>query len=288
MGLRSAVLCLLPCVFLTLSAVGQAPSSEVERARTVLRDGFDSGDFTVRVQVIQAVGLVGQTEALRTRLEGLLQDPNVSVRVAAVNAIADLKFTASLPALRKCLQEDTTPEVTFAAAKALYGMHDPAGESWLADVYDGTERAKSNVLHSQMRKFVGNFHSIESAGEFLVTSGVGYVPVPGVGAGLSAAMGLLNDPALTPRAVSLILLARDKSARVDAFLRSGLSDKDWTVRAAAAQMIAFTARSGMREELVPLFDDKTEKVRFRAAGAYLHLALASKAAQTARSQTESK
>ncbi len=100
--------------------------------------------------------------------------------------------------------------------------------------------------------------------------------MPGVGAGFSAAMGLLNDPELTPRAVSLILLARVKSARVDALLRSGLSDKDWTVRASAAQMIAFTARSGMREELVPLFTDKTEKVRFRAAGAYLHLAMAIK------------
>jgi HEAT repeat protein len=273
MRLRLFVPCLPLCVFLTLSAFGQAPSGEVDRARAVLGDGFDSGDFTVRVQVIQAVGLVGQTEALRTRLEGLLQDPNVSVRVAAVNAIADLKFTASLPALRKCLEEDTTPEVTFAAAKALYGMHDPAGANWLTDVYNGTERAKSNVLHSQMRKFVGNFHSFESAGEFLVTSGIGYVPVPGVGAGMSAAMGLLSDPALTPRAVSLILLARDKNSSADALLQSGLSDKDWTVRAAAAQMIAFTARSGMREELVPLFEDKTEKVRFRAAGAYLHLAL---------------
>jgi tRNA-2-methylthio-N6-dimethylallyladenosine synthase len=45
------------------------------------------------------------------------------------------------------------------------------------------------------------------------------------------------------------------------------------VRFTTSQMIAFTARSGMREELVPLFDDKTEKVRFRPAGAYLHLAL---------------
>ncbi len=264
------------CVLLTGSLFGQAPAAEVERARNVLRDGFDSGDFTVRVQVIQAVGLVGQTEALRTRLEGLLQDGNVNVRVAAVNAIADLKFTASIPALKKCLQDDTTPEVTFAAAKALYNMHDPAGENWLVDVYNGEEKAKSPMLRAQMRKFVGNFHSIESAGTFIVTSGIGYVPVPGVGAGFSAAMGLLNDPDLTPRAVSLIMLAREKNAKADGLLREGLTDKDWTVRAAAAQMIAFTARSGMREALVPLFDDKTEKVRFRAAGAYLHLALISK------------
>ncbi len=51
---------LFPCFFLAFSALGQAPSGEIERARAVLQDGFNSGDFTVRVQVIQAVGLVGQ------------------------------------------------------------------------------------------------------------------------------------------------------------------------------------------------------------------------------------
>ncbi len=63
--------------------------------------------------------------------------------------------------------------MTFAAAKALYAMHDPAGENWLVDVYNGEEKAKSPLLRAQMRKFMGNFHSFESAGTFLVTSGSG-------------------------------------------------------------------------------------------------------------------
>jgi hypothetical protein len=33
------------------------------------------------------------------------------------------------------------------------------------------------------------------------------------------------------------------------------------------------AKSDLRESLVPLFEDKKVKVRFRAAGAYLHLYL---------------
>jgi HEAT repeat protein len=273
MRVRVAVSCLLPCVVLTFSLFGETPSARVDRARAVLRDGFEAGDFTVRIQAIQAAGLVGPSEMLRTELEKFLADGNVGVRVAAVKTIGDLKLSASLPALRKCLTDDKTPEVRFAAAKALFGMHDKAGMTWLIEVYDGKEKGQSNALQSQTRKFMGNFHSLESAGTFVVTSGIGYVPVPGVGEGFSAVTGLLSDPELTPRAASLILLSRDKDEQVDGLLREALSDKDWSVRASATQMIAYTARTNLREQLVPLFEDKSVKVKFRAAGAYLHLAL---------------
>lgn len=45
------------------------------------------------------------------------------------------------------------------------------------------------------------------------------------------------------------------------------------MRASAAQMITQSARVELRDDLVPLFSDKNWKVRFRAAGAFLHLAL---------------
>jgi hypothetical protein len=122
---------------------------------------------------------------------------------------------------------------------------------------------------------MGNFHSPQSTGLFIVSQGIGFVPVPGMGAGFAAVTGLINDPEFSPKASTLMLLAKDKSAETDALLREGLGDKDWSVRAAAAQMIAFTARRRMKDDLVPLFSDKSDKVRFRAAGAYLHLAVPS-------------
>jgi HEAT repeat protein len=255
-----------------LSARAQAPD-HIEEARNVLREGAESGEPRVRIQAIQATGLIGPNTILITRLEQFLSDGNVDVRVAAVNALADLKSRSSIPRLENTLKNDTAPEVTFAAAKALYALDDPGGRAWLLDVYNGTEKATSDALHTQSRKIFNNFHSFESAGSFIVTQGIGYVPVPGVGAGFSAVTGLLSDPDLSPRAVALMLLSREKHPEIDILLKQALSDKDWSVRAASAQMIAYTARTGFREDLVPLLSDKNEKVRFRAAGAYLHLAI---------------
>jgi HEAT repeat protein len=56
-------------------------------------------------------------------------------------------------------------------------------------------------------------------------------------------------------------------------LEEGLRDKAWSVRAAAIQMVAHTGRVELINLLPPLFNDKKEKVQFRTAGAYLHLAL---------------
>jgi HEAT repeat protein len=259
-------------VCICVSALGEvAPPAEVESAHRILQDGLESKDWTVRILAIQASGLIGSNEPLRKQLEAFVSDEEVDVRIAAIKTLADLKATESIPVIENRMTEDKTPEVKFAAAKALYVLNDPKGRRWLVDVYDDKEKASSDMLHSQTRKFMGNFHSLESASMFIMSEGIGYVPVPGVGAGFSAITGLINDPDLSPRAAALMLLAKDKNAETDTLLKKGLGDKDWSVRASAAQMIAFTARAGMQEELVPLFTDKSEKVRFRAAGAYLHM-----------------
>src|SRR5215472_1842331 len=135
-------------VFFAISVSGQTPAA-ADQARTVLREGADSKDPTVRVQAIQATGLIGMNNEVRAKLESFLTDGNVDVRIAAVKALADHKSAASIPALEKVLKEDKTPEVQFAAAKALYGLEDPQGRAWLIDVYNGSQKATSSMLNSQ-------------------------------------------------------------------------------------------------------------------------------------------
>lgn len=263
-----AVSLLLVCAYMG----PQTPSSEMDSARGVLRKAAASKDATVRVQAIEAIGLIGGSNEVRIQLEGFLDDKDVEVRIAAVKALSDHKFNASAPALERVLKTDKVPEVQFVAAKALYTFRDSQGKTWLIDVCDKNKKATSNLIAGQSRKFFSNFHSVESTGGFLVTEGVGYVPVPGVGAGFSAIASLISDPNLSPRAMALMMVGRDNGSQVDNLLREALKDSDWSVRATAVQMIAFTGRSEMREGMVPLFHDKKEKVRFRAAGAYLRLA----------------
>jgi HEAT repeat protein len=120
---------------------------------------------------------------------------------------------------------------------------------------------------------MNNFHSMDSAGMFVISTGIGYVPVPGVGEGFSALMGLVSDSDLSPRAMTLLLLAREKTDWTTDLLKDALQDSDWPVRASAVQLIAYGARSELRSNLVPLFTDKDQRVRFRAASAFLHLTL---------------
>jgi HEAT repeat protein len=254
-------------------ARGAAVTANAERARAILKQGVEAKDPDVRVQAVVAASMVGRNEGVLKRLEVMLQDKDVQVRTAAIRTLAGFELPESKGALEKTLKEDQVPEVRFAAAKALYALHDPAGEKALMDIYDGKISPNSSLLKKRTRSFIREFHSVESGAMFIVSQGIGYVPVPGVGEGFTAMTDLLADPDLSARATVLLLLGKEKDQQSLELIKRGLTDSDWSVRASAAQLIAHTAQAEMRDLLIPLFDDKKEKVRFRAAGAYLHLYL---------------
>jgi len=264
----------LRALLLLFCLLGQAvaeSSSNADRARSILKAGIESKDPDVRVRAIVAGSMIGRNEAVRKHLEAMLQDKDIQVRMAAIRALVDLKSPESKAALEKTLREDEVPEVKFAAAKALYALQDPAGEKALMDVYNAKFNPSSNMLRKQTRGFLREFHSFQSGAMFVVSQGIGYVPLPGVGEGFSAMTDLLSDPDLSPRATALLLLGKEDKPESAELIEKALKDDDWSVRASAAQLIAHTARTDLRELLIPLFDDKNEKVRFRGAGAYLHL-----------------
>ena len=246
-------------------------TSAKDRANKILEDGARSKDQAVRLQAVIATSMVGSDAAVSHRLEELLQDREVSVRLASVNALADLKSKSSIPALREVLRNDKVPEVAFAAAKALYVLDDNEGSVELYDIFDRRVSGQSSVIRKQARDFFDKFHTVKSSMMLVLSEGVGFVPVPGAGEGLTAITELSSDPELTTRATIVLLMGKKKTKEADDLLRRAVSDKDWAVRAAAAQTIASAAKLPLQGELLTLLDDEKAKVRFRAAGAYLHL-----------------
>lgn len=255
------------------SAGGQTLRENAEQARSILKAGVEASDPLVRVDAINAVGMIGDHELVLTRLEQLLHDKDIRVRLAAVHALTDLASPHSIEPLRHVLEDEKVPEVVFAAAKALEKLHDPAGTKALMDIYEGKRKSSSNMIQKRKRQTTEQFHSVPSGLMFVVSRGVGYVPVPGVGEGFSAFTELIRDKGLSDRAGVILIVGQSKDSETTGLLRTALQDKDWSVRAAAVQMIAHTARVELRDELVALFSDKNRKVQFRAAGAFLHLAL---------------
>lgn len=252
------------------------PQSAVDRARALLNEGFDDNDYTVRIQAITSAGMVKKDDALLKRLQGFLGDKNVQVRLTTVQALSDFHTPDVEAVFRDDLKKEETPEVWFAIAKVLAAWGDPAGTKALMQAYDDDHKTRSGVLIREGRTVRNEFHSTPSAIVFIVSRGVGYVPVPGAGEGYSAINSLLRDPGISDRASVLLILCRKKTPASAKLLRESLKDHDWSVRAMAAQMIAHTAQMSLRDALIPLFDDKNQKVRFRAVGAYLHLDLLAK------------
>jgi HEAT repeat protein len=68
-----------------------------------------------------------------------------------------------------------------------------------------------------------------------------------------------------------LLLGQDKDQQTLAALRDALTDKDWSVRAAAVHSIALRNDSSLQKDIVPLLEDNKEPVRLRAAAGYLRL-----------------
>jgi len=258
---------------LLLAAVANNPSSnldKIEQARQILNEGVTSNNPNSRKEAALAIGLVGQHEHAATLLISLLQDKDVQVRVAATDSLTDLRDKRAIPALTSALN-DPVPEVAFAAAKALWAMKQPIGEEALLSVLEGQTKGKSNPVRRQFRERLRTVKIPKSALLFALKEGFGFIPVPGVGAGFAAMESLFWDTSLSPRASVALLLAQNHDPKSRDALLQALFDGDWTVRAAAAQAIALRNQPALGHNLVPLLDDKNEKVRYRAAAGYLRL-----------------
>ena len=241
-----------------------------ERSRDLLETALQDHNPDTRKMAATALGLGGPHEPFLKLVEGLLDDKDVEVRVTAIGSLADWKTRSAAPLLRKALN-DPVPEVSFAAARALFTLHDPAGKSALLAVLSGENKVASGFINKQMRDTLRMLHTPRATIMLGVKEGLGFVPVPGLGEGMASLHGLLSDPGVSGRAMTALLLGKEKDPETLSALREALSDKDWSVRAAAVHSLALRNDPAVERDLTPLLDDKNQAVRLRAAAATLRL-----------------
>jgi HEAT repeat protein len=268
-------------------AVGPVADPLEMRAGNLLAEGIADKNPDVRKHAVQSLGLVTTREPYISMLKGMLDDKDVEVRIATVTSLGDLRNKAALPGLEKAL-DDEAPEVSFAAAKALWTMDDPAGKRALMAVLGGESKTSSGFLTKQKRDTLRMFHTPKTMFMFALKTGIGAAPVPGLGEGVSSIQGILSDADVSGRATAALLLGRDKDPDVLPALRDALSDKDSSVRAAAAHSIAVRNDPELRKDLTPLFEDKKESVRLRAAAGYLRLAYVKAQDESAKARVRGK
>ncbi|MGA3186898.1 MAG: HEAT repeat domain-containing protein [Bryobacteraceae bacterium] len=248
----------------------QTPAPMKDKAWGIISDSLKDKNPDTRVQAVQSMGLIGVHEPYISTLNGMLDDKDVQVRVAVVTSLVDLKNKDTVPALKKALN-DEVPEVSFAAAKALWTLKDPEGENALLSVLSGDVKASSSFFNKQKRDALRLLQTPRPLMMVAIRAGAGFAPVPGLGMGISSLQGILNDPTISGRAATALLLADDKDPRVLAALIDALQDKEGSVRAAACHAIALRNDPKLEANLIPLLDDKKPAVRLRAAAGCLRL-----------------
>ena len=237
-----------------------------------------------RKHAVQSLGLVSPEEPYLSQLEAMLDDNDVEVRLATITSLMDLKNERTVFVLRKALDSDV-PEVSFAAAKALWTLNDPVGHDALLAVLSGETKTSSGFITTHRREALRMLHTPKVLFLFAVREGANFAPVPGLGAGISSLQGILADQSVSGRAATALLLSTDKDPQVLRALQDALADKDWSVRAAAVHAIALRDDPALEKDLLPLFEDKKEAVRVRAAAGYLRLeSIKSKRPTPARKQ----
>jgi HEAT repeat protein len=260
---------LVGLIFISI-VYGQTPVPLKDQSWSIITDALQDKNPDTRVQAVQSMGLIGVKEPYISTLAGMLDDKDVEVRVATVTSLVDLKNKDTVPALKKALGDDI-PEVSFAAAKALWILKDPDGEDALLSVLSGELKASSKFIDKKKRETLRMFHTPRPLMFFAIKTGAAFAPVPGLGTGVSSLEGILFDPAISGRAATALLLATDKDPRVLAALIDALQDKDGSVRAAACHGIALRNDRALEKDLIPMLDDKKPAVRLRAAAGYLRL-----------------
>jgi HEAT repeat protein len=254
-------------------AFSQTPASSAldrDRAHNLLDNSLKDKNPDTRKHAVQSLSLLTPSDSNFSQLAAMLEDKDVEVRLAAVASLVDFDDKRTVPVLRRALDSDV-PEVSFAAAKALWTLNEPSGREALVSVLSGETKTSSGFITRQKRDALRMLHTPTVMFIFAMKTGAIFAPVPGLGAGISSLQGILSDPGVTGRAATALLLSLDKSAEVLQALQDALDDSDWSVRAAAVHAIAIRNDPALENDLLPLFEDKKEAVRVRAAAGYLRL-----------------
>lgn len=257
-----------------------APNIVEEHARDIITKALQDKNPDTRRLAAVALSLGGPREPFLSELEELLNDKDVEVCLATVASLSDLKGERTIRLLHKALNHDV-PEVSFAAAKALFALNDPTGKEVLLSVLAKETKTSSGFLTKQKRDALRMVHTPKTLFIFAFKEGIGFVPLPGFGEGISSMQAILSDPGVSGRATAALLLGKEKDNTTLEALRDAAGDKDASVRAAAVHSLALRNNPALQPDLVPMLEDRSESVRLRAAVGYLRLRLIRKATPVA-------
>jgi HEAT repeat protein len=252
------------------SSAEQAPKAHVPDPWEMLMNGANSQKLRDRSDALTALSILRTDRKAIAVIANALSDKDETIRTLAATTLGDIKARPAIPKLREAI-DDPSPEVSFAAAQALWKMGDRTGRDIFYDVLDGQRKVKPGLIKSKMREARKDMHDPKA----LALIGVNEVSGAFLGPfsmGVSVAEEYAKNNGTSVQALCAELLALDDSRQTMEELTYALGDGNWAVRASAARSIARLNYHGATASLKDMMqNDKSQPARFTAAAALIHL-----------------
>jgi HEAT repeat protein len=214
------------------------------QAWDILVGGAHGSNMDKRANAIQALGLAAGDPA--------------AARLGALGS------TESIPKLQD-LVNDKDISVALAVGHALVQLKSNSGYDVYYSLVVGTRKGSESLITQEMDQMRTPSRAIR----FAFDQGIGFLPYGGYG--MEALHAWKKRSSAPTRAAAARELAGDPDPRSGHALAKAVSDKDWTVRAAAVEAIAKRADASLLADIVPAMSDKKDIVRYSAAAAVLRL-----------------
>ena len=234
----------------------------------VLKQGIGDRNLERRRQAVTATGSIGLVPEAIALVEQALKDADPLVRQTAAAELGQMKSKQSIPILKTEL-EDPSPEVAFAAAKALWDIGDKSGRTLIEDVLTGQERGSEGLVSGAMRDAKRKMHDPKALALMGLKEGSGALLGP-FSLGIVAAEQAFKDGGAGGRTLAASLLSEECDATTRNLLDwAYTNDKNWAVKAAAAKALGRCGTLDSIPKLETGLSDSHEAVKAMSAAAII-------------------
>jgi HEAT repeat protein len=238
----------------------------------VLKQGLVDKNPDKRRQAVTATGSIGLAPEAVKQVEQALHDGEPIVRQTAAAELAEMKSKASIPALKTEL-DDSSGEVAFAAAKALWDLGDLSGRPLIEDVLTGEQKTSEGLVSGAVRDAKRKIHDPKALTMMGLKEASGALLGP-FNLGIVAAEQAFKDGGGGARSLAAQLLAKECDPETRQLLEWSLAnDKNWAVRASSAKGVGQCGNADSIPKLEIGLSDSHDGVRDMSAAAIIRLSL---------------